>query len=248
VDFRPIQHGVTDSTNERALQAIGAGQARDGDVHLALEQTSGRGRLGRVWQSPPGAGLYMSVVHMPPEPILPSALTMGAGLALFDSVAALGLVEEVALKWPNDLLVSGAKLAGVLVETRGLDARRPHYVVGIGLNVGQEDFPTELAGERAVTSLRLRGIECSVEEAQRHVLAMLPLRLEQARGDHAALVSDYLRATDLAGRLVRVRYGQTEVCVGRVRELSLETGLAIEEASGKLRRIALEFVRELTDG
>lgn len=246
MDFRPIHHGVVDSTNERALRAVAEGGARDGDVHVALGQTSGRGRLGRVWQSPPGAGLYMSVVHLPPAPLLASALTMGAGLALSDSVGAMGPVDGLALKWPNDILVRGAKLAGILVETRGLDAAQPHYVVGIGLNVAQQSFPAELERERAVTSLRLCGIACSVEEARRRVLSMLPRRLEQARGDHAALAADYLRATDLEGRVVQVRCGPAQVFEGRVRELSLETGLAIEDHSGCLRRIALEFVRELT--
>lgn len=248
VEFRTICHGVVDSTNERALRAIAEGGARDGDVHVALGQTSGRGRLGRVWQSPPGEGLYMSVVLLPPAPIVAGALTMGAGLALADAAGSLGLAEGLALKWPNDLLVHGAKLAGILVETRGLDAAQPHYVVGIGLNVAQRAFPAELERERAVTSLRLCGIACSVDEARERVLAMLPRRLEQARADHPALAADYLRAAELEGRLVQVRCGPAEVVEGRVRGLSLDTGLAIEEHSGALRRIALEFVRELTLG
>ena len=78
----------------------------------------------------------------------------------------LGLAEA-SLEWPNDVVVRGAKLAGILVETRGFDPQRPGYVLGMGLNVAQLTFPAELEGERKVTSLRLEQVEASIPEAER---------------------------------------------------------------------------------
>jgi BirA family biotin operon repressor/biotin-[acetyl-CoA-carboxylase] ligase len=109
-------------------------------VHVATGQTAGRGRLGRRWESASGAGLFLSLVLLPSEaphpaaltpphpaaltPPHPAALTMSAGLALLAAVHALGLAAA-ELDWPNDLVVplraARAKLAGILVEARGLD-------------------------------------------------------------------------------------------------------------------------------
>src|SRR5262245_39626500 len=99
--MRVFRHEVVDSTNERALAAVEAGEAQDGDVHVAREQTRGRGRLGRVWESPAGQGLYLSYVHLPEPPAPPApALTQAAGLALLDLVRSLG-VAGARLDWPN---------------------------------------------------------------------------------------------------------------------------------------------------
>ena len=94
---RRIDHGVTDSTNERALEALERGEARQGDVHVASAQTRGRGSRGRSWLDAPGESLLFSVVHFasPPAPPMP-ALTTATGLAVRDAVRALGL-ERAAL-------------------------------------------------------------------------------------------------------------------------------------------------------
>ena len=202
---RLFRHGVVSSTNEIALDAIAAGEARDGDVHVALGQTSGRGRRGRRWWSPSGEGLYASLVLLPTPPAPdPAGLTIAAGLAAFDVVGGLG-VEPACLKWPNDLLVAGAKLAGILVEARGWNPREPAFVVGLGFNVHQRSFDARLLAERSVTSLALQGLEVSRDTVLERWIAALADRRRELRQAPAVLALDYVAATGLGGRSVRVR-------------------------------------------
>lgn len=241
--FTCIHHGVVDSTSERAFEAIALGTARHGDVHVATGQTAGRGRLGRRWSSAPGEGLYMSVVLLPPPPPWPApALTIAAGLAVLDAAHALG-AREAELDWPNDVVVCGAKLAGILVETRGLDAARPHYVVGIGVNVLQRTFDEELVRERAVTSLALQGCAASVADATSALLATLARRFDDVPARAAELAREYVRAAGWLDRIVRVRTS-TGTDEGRLLGISLEHGFELA-CGGALRRFALEFVHDI---
>lgn len=249
VNFRRIHHGVVDSTNERAFAAIEDGSALHGDVHVARGQTLGRGRQGKPWHSAPDEGLYFSVVLLPePPPYKPAALTIAAGLALIEALNDLGLPpfgeRMPKLKWPNDVLVDGAKLSGILTETRGLDLAQPHYVLGVGLNVRQRHFPRELLAERAVTSLAALDLETTCAEAADAVLARLGPRLEQVRGEHRRLADDFLAATGLAGMPVRVRVGQ-ETHVGVLAGLSLTDGLELRLTSDATERVPIEFVQSV---
>lgn len=249
MQFRTIRHGVVDSTSERAFASIADGSARHGDVHVAVAQTAGRGRQGRRWHSAGGDGLYASVVLLPEVELSAAGLTIGAGLAVHDAVVRLG-VKGAALDWPNDVVVrdgledAGAKLAGILVETRGLDPRAPHYVVGVGLNVLQTMFPAELEQERRVTSLRLCGCETTVESALDALLATFFGRIGMIRSDAAGLARDYASATGLMGRSVRVRSGDG-VVEGRIESLDIGTGLLLALEDGSARTLALEIVREI---
>ena len=231
------EYGEVDSTSERAFEALAAGTARDGDVHVATAQSAGRGRLGRRWVSVPGQGLYLSVVHLPgtgggavrPEAAGP-AMTMAAGVALFDTVRALGLAGA-RLDWPNDLVTDRGKLAGILVESRGFDPAAPHYVIGIGLNVAQTDFPTELTEERAVTSLALEGLLIEPAEVLAALLPELAKRLAEVPRDPAGLAADFLAALELAGRPVVVQRAGGEAR-GRLLALDIAGGITVETAEG----------------
>ena len=244
--MRLIHHAIIDSTNERALTSIATGDALHGDVHLAEGQTAGRGRLGRRWSSPPGEGLYLSFVLLPSRLPNPAALTMAAGLAVLECVRALG-VSAAELKWPNDVLAPEgtklAKLAGILVETRGLDATHPHAVVGVGLNVLQRTFPVELLRERAVTSLARLGLAVTRAAALDALLATLAALLEQAERAPAEIAADYARAGGWLGRSVRVEDARGE-SIGRLLALTLD-GLELELAAGGRARIALEHAHGL---
>ena len=100
---------------------------------IADTQTAGRGRQGRSWCSPPGAGLYVSVVMRPPLRAVP-LLTVGAGVAIAEGIrAATGLTP--ALKWPNDVYVGARKLAGILAEAGSIPGGAQHVVLGFGINV-----------------------------------------------------------------------------------------------------------------
>jgi BirA family biotin operon repressor/biotin-[acetyl-CoA-carboxylase] ligase len=140
---------TTGSTNDIAAALAEEGNAGDieGAVIIADEQTAGRGRRGRRWFSPPGSGLYVSLVLTPGRacvdgPRSTSLLTLAAGVALAEAVkAATGLSMD--LKWPNDLHVSSRKLAGILAEAVSGQAASP-IILGYGINVSPAAYPPEL--------------------------------------------------------------------------------------------------------
>jgi BirA family biotin operon repressor/biotin-[acetyl-CoA-carboxylase] ligase len=128
-----------------------AGEA-EGAVVVAEEQTAGRGRAGRTWHSERGTGIYVTLLLRPRlAPVQAPLLTMMAGLSAQTAVAAVtGLTVD--LKWPNDLLIGGKKVGGVLTEMHAEPTLVRFVIVGIGLNVNQEKFPGELGA--VATSLR----------------------------------------------------------------------------------------------
>jgi BirA family biotin operon repressor/biotin-[acetyl-CoA-carboxylase] ligase len=141
----PLLLAETVSTNDVAREQARRG-GRAGLVVAAARQTRGRGRLGRRWESPAGCGLYVSVLLRPDF----DAAEAGR-LTILGSVAALDALEEVAglraeIKWPNDLVVKGRKLAGLLIETEAEGSRLAWAVAGIGINVRHraEDFSEEV--------------------------------------------------------------------------------------------------------
>jgi BirA family biotin operon repressor/biotin-[acetyl-CoA-carboxylase] ligase len=150
----------TGSTNDEALLRAREGAA-GGLVIYAEKQTEGRGRKARRWESPPGVGLYFSIVVRPSQPVSCwPILTLVAGVALAQAVEELPAAQAgglaVDLKWPNDLMVSDKKAAGILFETTGKPGGSFGAVVGVGINVGPESFPEGLR-DRA-TSLSQAGV------------------------------------------------------------------------------------------
>jgi BirA family biotin operon repressor/biotin-[acetyl-CoA-carboxylase] ligase len=143
--WNPVLLAETSSTNDVAREQ-GRKGVRGGFVVAASRQTRGRGRLGRRWDSPADRGLYVSIL------LRPDLAAADAGqLTILSSVAACDAVETVTdirpqIKWPNDLLLGGCKLAGLLIETEQSGARLEFAVIGIGINVRQtaDDFPPEL--------------------------------------------------------------------------------------------------------
>jgi BirA family biotin operon repressor/biotin-[acetyl-CoA-carboxylase] ligase len=247
MQFQIHRHGTIASTSETAFEALAARTARHGDVHVAAAQTRGRGRLGRSWHSAPGEGLYLSAVLLPRHVLSPAGLTIAAGLAVLDAVNELGL-SRARLKWPNDVIVptsnGDAKLAGILVETRGLDPARPHYVVGIGVNVAQASFPPELTAERAVASLKTCGVEVDVATVLEALLPHLAARVEQITTAPARLARDFVTATGLNAERVFVVAGDREL-TGRIESFDLDSGLVMLTPSRERIQLPLEIVREL---
>ncbi len=132
---------TTGSTND-ILKAKAQAAAPEGYLVVAAEQTQGRGRQGKRWISENGQGVYMSLLLRPGWPASASQLlSLLAGLAVAQALEAIGL-KRVQLKWPNDVLVDGKKIAGILVEPRINSQRIDFAVVGIGINVtqGQADW------------------------------------------------------------------------------------------------------------
>ncbi len=139
---------TTTSTNDVAAHLAGLGAA-EGTTVAADAQTAGRGRLGRTWFSPPGAGLYVSIVLRPSGDLStrsnPSAfLTLASGVAIAEGVrTSTGLPAEI--KWPNDVMIGRRKLAGILAEAAAQGDRLQHVIVGFGVNLQNTSFPLELA-------------------------------------------------------------------------------------------------------
>ena len=131
------------STNTHAMAQAEAG-APDGMVYVADEQTAGRGRGAHAWSSPPGSGLYVSVLLRPRiAPADALWLSLAAGLAVHDAVQrATSLKAD--LRWPNDLLFGKQKFCGILSEMNAEVTRIRHMVIGIGINVNQQEFSPEL--------------------------------------------------------------------------------------------------------
>ena len=143
----------TGSTNTTAMAAAAEG-APEGSVFLAEEQTAGRGRGAHSWQSERSAGIYCSVVlrpELPPFEVL--VLALAAGLAVRAAIEEVHPHINVDLKWPNDVLIAGKKVCGILTEMNAEATRVRYVVVGIGINVNQANFPEDI--ERTATSLRL---------------------------------------------------------------------------------------------
>jgi BirA family biotin operon repressor/biotin-[acetyl-CoA-carboxylase] ligase len=143
--WNPLLLTETSSTNDVAREQ-GRRGAKAGFVVAASRQTRGRGRLGRSWESPPERGLYVSLLLRPDL-----ALVEAGRLTILSSVAAVDAVEAISglrpqIKWPNDLVVNGRKLAGLLIETEPEGARLAFAVVGLGINVRQlaDDFSPEV--------------------------------------------------------------------------------------------------------
>jgi BirA family transcriptional regulator, biotin operon repressor / biotin---[acetyl-CoA-carboxylase] ligase len=142
-----------DSTNRVALD-LGHSGEEEGAVVLAEEQTTGRGRAGHSWHSERASGIYVTVLLRPKlSPVQAPLLTMMAGLAAHAAIQAQ-TGTAVDLKWPNDLLLDGKKIGGILTEMHAEPSAIKFVIVGIGLNVNQEKFPSELS--TIATSLRVQ--------------------------------------------------------------------------------------------
>lgn len=178
-----------DSTNDVALSLANAGEGTGASV-LADQQAAGRGRRGRTWFSPAGAGLYLSVIVRPSErtKALP-VITLAAGVAAARAVQAISGLP-IDLKWPNDLVVGKRwrKLGGVLCEATGSGSGVDAIVIGLGMNLLRTSYPREIA-DRA-TSLDVE-VGRQVDRAAMvvEVLAQLRVVVEQYQaGDLEAII------------------------------------------------------------
>ena len=142
-----VHYAITDSTSERAKELAHRG-ATHGTLVTADEQRAGRGRQGRAWTAAPGSAVLMSVVLRELNDLLPLA----AAVAVCEAAEATAPVE-CRVKWPNDVWIERRKVAGILVEGRPQEG---WAVLGVGLNVGEQRFPRELAG--IATSLALESL------------------------------------------------------------------------------------------
>jgi BirA family biotin operon repressor/biotin-[acetyl-CoA-carboxylase] ligase len=168
---RPLRAYASVTSTQAVARAWSATGAPHGAVVLADHQSAGRGRQGRRWTAPPGTALLFSMVLHPALPLARwPEIPLAAGCAVAEGLEAVALVST-KLKWPNDVLVDGWKLAGILAE--GVAAPAPRVVLGVGVNVSQRDvdWPGDLAGR--ARSLAGLGRAVSREDLLRAILGRL---------------------------------------------------------------------------
>lgn len=223
----------TGSTNAD-LVALACEGAAEGVVLVAERQTAGRGRLGRVWQSPPRAGIAVSVLLRPSG--VPVArygwLPLLAGVALAETVRRVSEVDAY-LKWPNDLLVDGRKVAGILAESvPGTD--EPAVVLGIGLNTSLrvDELPRPDAGSLVLA----KAVSADRDPLLRQLLRSLSVwygRWRDAAGDAAGLREAYTFHCGTLGRGVRVELPSGATLEGVAADIDADGRLVVTMEGGQ---------------
>lgn len=199
----------TGSTNDSAAH-LGRSGAASGVVILAEKQSTGRGRFGRRWASASHLGLWFSLLLRPELPF-----ANWPRLTTWAAVAIVAAIEETvgaraSIKWPNDVLLSRKKVAGILMETGADDAQRPFAVLGIGLNVNHapEDFPAELAANAG--SLReTAGCQLDRAEIAVSIFRHLDRRFGALQSSFETLIEEATRRSLLLGGWIQVRAGDS---------------------------------------
>lgn len=194
----------TDSTNNRAKQNS---TAQDGSIFIAETQTDGRGSHERCWASPKGSGIWLSVLLKPNiPPITVSQITLVAGLAVCRAVGIGSMI-----KWPNDIVINGKKLCGILTEMSAVNNSVNHVVCGIGINVNTAEFDEEIANR--ATSMHL---ESGLIYDRNKIIAKLLNEFEYCYkkfldGGLETIIDEYKKHCITLGREVNVIYNSKTV-------------------------------------
>ncbi len=231
-------HDEVSSTQLRAREAAASG-AGPGLVVLAESQSEGRGRMGRRWLAPPGACLLVSLVVSPPEELPAAALTITSAVAVAEALAGSCGVET-RIRWPNDVLVEGRKVAGILVEAMGLPSGERGLIIGVGVNVNAS--PPEVPGAGALAELvtppgpvdRTVLLVSMLEVLDHWYEVLMRGRTEEVELHWRA------RSSILGEQVTLERAG--ERYRGRVVDLSVTEGIILELAPGVSRLFASEHV------
>ncbi|HEV2706369.1 MAG TPA: biotin--[acetyl-CoA-carboxylase] ligase [Pyrinomonadaceae bacterium] len=235
------------STNTEALRQAVAG-APEGLCIVAREQTEGRGRLGRAWASPAGAGLYCSILLRPQLdarvwPLLPLAAALAVADALRETCSTL--VTDI--KWPNDIHTGGRKICGILAESAETPAGRA-CVLGIGINLRARAYPAELSAT-ATSVEEQTGATPDAEAVLRELVTAVARRyalLQEPTGASAVVAEWSARSSYAEGKRVRVSLG-AETFEGTTRGLEADGALRVETTAGELRIIRAGDVSALRD-
>jgi len=231
---RVFAHDTIDSTNDEALRQINAG-AGHGTLIISDEQTAGHGRNNRSWHSPAGDNIYMTLILCPRVPMeAVSMITLVMGMAVASGIEEYtGITAEI--KWPNDVLVSGRKVCGILTGMIEKDSS-PYVYTGVGINVNGETFPEELA-DKATSLRRALGRKLEAGGLAESVLAEFErlYDLFEEAGNLRPLAVEYNRRLVNAGKTVRVLdpAGEYE---GQALGID-ETGELLVKRNGEVQRV-----------
>lgn len=219
------------STNNEALAWATSG-ARDMSLVIADEQTAGRGRLDRKWFTPKGTALALSLILRPTtaEKLYLTRMVGLAALAVTDSLQIHALVSEI--KWPNDVLLNGRKVAGILVESIWSGEEVDCLVIGIGLNILKEAVPSsELVSFPATSLEEMLGPYVEREKVLRDILAgMIALRPHIGSD---SFISSWEKALAFRGEQVQVEQGDGTLLAGKLLGLEADGSLKLSDEAGR---------------
>ena len=240
---KPVGHLVhyfkeTGSTNDEAFRIAQAG-APHGTALVAERQTAGKGRMHRVWHSPAGANIYTSVILRPPfEPARAGQIAIAAGVALVQTLDPF-CPGRVDLKWPNDVLIGGKKVCGILAQMKLAGAEIDFVVLGIGINVNlsQDELPEDI--RNIATSLRIEtGADVSRDDLIIRVYENLTKWYRNlVNAGFEPVRRAWLAHAPMIGRDVSVGF-ENELIVGRAVGLDEDGALLILSADGTQRRVS----------
>ncbi len=224
----------TESTNTIAREI--AGKAAEGTIIIAESQTGGRGRMGRKWLSPEG-GIWLSIILKPEmQPVYAPRITLLAGVAVAKTIRNVGL--EAKIKWPNDVLIRGKKVCGILTEIEAEIDMIDYCVVGIGIdaNVDTESFPEEF--RESSTSLKKElGHEINRVEFVQRLLEEFEARyMKLQKEGFLPILEEWRSMSATIGEWVKITT-QNRIIYGEATGVDNDGALIVETGEGKLEKI-----------
>lgn len=226
------------STNDEAFH-LGAAGAPEGTVLIAESQRAGKGRMQRVWYSPPGSNIYTSIIFRPAfETVRAPQISIAAGVAVAEMLDEY-CPGKTQLKWPNDVLIVGKKICGILAQMKGSGSGIDFIVVGIGINVNwnAEQFPPDI--KRVATSL---SIETGREISRMDLIIRLYENMakwyrELVQNGFGPVREKWIALSPMMGQPVSVKYGEETVC-GRVMGLGEDGSLLLLTDRRETRQVS----------
>jgi len=239
-----------ESTNKTLKEAAGRG-APEGTMVLAEEQTAGRGRLNRTWESLSGVGVYLSVLLRPRSPIPPMFL-----YTFLPAVAATRALRTVSglpvfIQWPNDVMLRGRKLAGILAEARSVEGRLREVIIGVGMNINHTPADLPASIRETATSLAIAtGRTFSRAAVVRAFLKEMEQGYAMVSGGQATAILEIWRKLSPShyGKPVVLLGGAEGETRGTTRGIDDQGALLVERRDGGLERIAFGEVRRVRPG
>lgn len=225
------------STNSLAKYLAGIG-IEEGTVIIAGSQTKGRGRSGKSWESPKGGGIWLSIVIKPDIPLnYASFITLASGVAVCKKLREMGV--DAKIKWPNDILINGKKVSGVLTEAKITFNKLDYVVVGIGIDtdIDVEDLPETL--KEGVTNLN---DEVKEYKSNNEIIAMVLNEFEKIyeifeNGEYETILSQWRNLSATIGSEVIVNQPLGIVIKGYALGINREGNLILEKDDGELVKI-----------
>lgn len=230
-----IHCGSISSTNELARKRAASGDG-EGLIVIAEEQTGGKGRLGRKWVTPKSAAIAMSIVLTPgTAPSEAPGITLVTGLAVCRAIkSSTGLKAEI--KWPNDIIINGKKVCGILTEMSASLDRVNYVIVGVGVNVNIYEFPDDI--KDIATSLC---IETGSRVSRKDVLSSILLEFEKLYEEFKKtgfnkIIGPYKESCATLGKAVRV-ISVSESFEGQAVDVARDGALIVRRSDGEVRRV-----------